>query len=245
VSPENSDESQQVLARTTAIDPVCGMEVDAATPKHSFQCGDEVFHFCSAGCRVNFVADPVKYNKRTQRNAPAASSGVIYTCPMHPQIRRNAPGNCPICGMTLEPLIITADSPPNQELTDMTRRFWFGLVLSLPVFLIEMGGHIPWLGVHRLVSPALVTWIEFVLSTPVVLWAGWPFFERAWASVVNRSLNMFSLIALGTGSAYAYSVIATVAPGIFPRVSEAWAARSRCTSKRPQSSRCSCSWAGS
>jgi Cu+-exporting ATPase len=148
--------------------------------------------------------------------AATDASGVIYTCPMHPQIRQNSPGNCPICGMTLEPLIVSADSQPNKELTDMTRRFWVGLVLSLPVLLLEMGGHVPWLGLHRFLSPALVTWIEFVLSTPVVLWAGWPFFERAWASVVNRSLNMFSLIALGTGSAYLYSVIATVAPGIFP-----------------------------
>jgi Cu+-exporting ATPase len=142
--------------------------------------------------------------------------GTIYTCPMHSQIRRDAPGNCPICGMTLEPLVVTAQAPPNDELRDMTRRLWIGAVLALPVFTLEMGGHIPALGLHRLVPLSIATWVEFVLSTPVVLWAGWPFFERAWASVVNRSLNMFSLIALGTGSAYLYSVVATLAPGIFP-----------------------------
>ena len=135
---------------------------------------------------------------------------------MHPQIRRDAPGNCPICGMTLEPLVVAAEAGPNEELIDMTRRLWIGAVLALPVFALEMGGHIPALGLHRLVPPIIATWIEFVLSTPVVLWAGWPFFERAWTSLVNRSLNMFSLIALGTGTAYLYSVVATIAPEIFP-----------------------------
>lgn len=139
-----------------------------------------------------------------------------YTCPMHPQIRREGPGNCPICGMTLEPLVVTADVPPNDELIAMTRRLSIGAVLTFPVFALEMGGHVPALGLHRFVPPIIVTWIEFVLATPVVLWAGWPFFERAWASVVNRSLNMFSLIALGTGAAYFYSVVAALAPGIFP-----------------------------
>ncbi len=140
----------------------------------------------------------------------------MYTCPMHAQIRANAPGNCPICGMTLEPLVVTAQTPPNDELRDMTRRLWIGAVLALPVFVLEMSGHLPALDLHRFVPPSIATWVEFVLSTPVVLWAGWPFFERAWASVVNRSLNMFSLIALGTGAAYLYSVVATLAPGLFP-----------------------------
>jgi len=126
------------------------------------------------------------------------------------------PGNCPICGMTLEPVTATVDVGPNRELVDMTRRFWVGLVLTLPVFVLEMGGHIPALGLHDLVPPRISNWIEFVLSTPVVLWAGWPFFERAWVSVVQRSLNMFSLIALGTGAAYLYSVFATFARGMFP-----------------------------
>lgn len=135
---------------------------------------------------------------------------------MHPQIRQAAPGCCPICGMTLEPVNTTADAGENHELADMTRRFWVGLALTLPVFCLEMGGHIPALGLHDLVPPRISTWIQFTLSTPVVLCAGWPFFERAWTSVVRRSLNMFSLIALGTGAAYLYSVFATLAPGMFP-----------------------------
>jgi Cu+-exporting ATPase len=143
-------------------------------------------------------------------------AGVIYTCPMHPQIRQVGPGNCPICGMTLEPVKATVEVGGNRELTDMTRRFWVGLVLTLPVLVLEMGGHIPALRLHDFVPPSISIWIQFVLSTPVVLWAGWPFFERAWASVVHRSLNMFSLIALGTGAAYLYSLFATFAPGMFP-----------------------------
>jgi Cu+-exporting ATPase len=152
----------------------------------------------------------------TKAQATSVSAGTIYTCPMHPQIRRNVPGSCPICGMTLELLTITADSGPNPEFADMSRRFWIGLVLAAPVFILEMGGHIPGLGLHRLVPPLISAWIQFALSTPVVLWAGWPFFERAWASVVHHSLNMFSLIALGTGAAYLYSVVAIFAPGLFP-----------------------------
>jgi P-type Cu+ transporter len=143
-------------------------------------------------------------------------TGVIYTCPMHPQIRQVGPGNCPICGMTLEPVKATAEVGENHELTDMTRRFWVGAALTVPVFVLEMGGHIPALGMHELASPQVSTWIQFALSTPVVLWAGWPFFQRAWASIAHRSLNMFSLIALGTGSAYVYSLFATFAPGLFP-----------------------------
>src|SRR6202521_1327036 len=141
---------------------------------------------------------------------------VIYTCPMHPQIRQSGPGNCSICGMTLEPVTAPADVGPNRELVDMTRRFWVGLVLTLPVLVLEMGGHIPALGLHDLVPPRIFAWIQFALSTPVVLWAGWPFFQRAWASVVHRGLNMFSLIALGTGAAYLYSLFATFAPEMFP-----------------------------
>jgi Cu+-exporting ATPase len=141
---------------------------------------------------------------------------VIYTCPMHPQIRQVGPGNCPICGMTLEPVKATAEVGENHELTDMTRRFWVGSALTAPVFVLEMGSHVPALGMHELVTPQVSTWIQFALSTPVVLWAGWPFFQRAWASIVHRSLNMFSLIALGTGSAYLYSLFATFAPDLFP-----------------------------
>jgi Cu+-exporting ATPase len=149
---------------------------------------------------------------------PAAGAGtdLTYTCPMHPEIRQAGPGACPKCGMALEPVDVPAEAGENHELADMTRRFWIGLALALPVFVLEMGGHVPALGLHGLVSPQLSVWIQLVLSTPVVLWAGWPFFARGWASVVHRSLNMFSLIALGTGSAYLYSLVAAFAPGLFP-----------------------------
>ncbi|MDR6872286.1 Cu+-exporting ATPase [Bosea sp. BE125] len=142
------------------------------------------------------------------------TSATIYTCPMHPQIRQPAPGNCPICGMTLEPELVTGEEGPSDELRDMTRRFWAGLVLSIPVVILEMGGHLLDLG--RFVSPAMSNWAQLLIATPVVLWAGWPFFARGWTSLVNRSLNMFTLIALGTGVAWGYSVVATVAPGVFP-----------------------------
>ena len=145
-----------------------------------------------------------------------SSHGVQWTCPMHPQIVRDGPGNCPICGMTLERLTVTTQTQPNQELRDMSRRFWIGLVLTLPVFLLEMGSHIPALGLHDLVPPRISSWIQFALSTPVVLWAGFPFFQRGWASITNRHLNMFSLISLGTGAAYLYSLFAIFTPGLFP-----------------------------
>jgi len=135
---------------------------------------------------------------------------------MHSQIRRNAPGNCPICGMTLEPVAQTGAAHANMELTHMKRRFWVALALTVPVFLLEMGSHIATLGSHRIVAPQTSIWIQFALSTPVVAWAGWPFFQRAWASLVHRSLNMFSLIALGIGAAYGYSLAATFVPQLFP-----------------------------
>jgi len=146
----------------------------------------------------------------------AAKPEAIYTCPMHPRIQQAGPGSCPICGMALEPIKATAEVGENHELIDMTRRFWVGLALTAPVFCLEMGGHIPALGLQKLVSPLASTWVQFALSTPVVLWAGGPFFQRAWASLIHRSLNMFSLIALGSGAAYLYSLVATFAPGLFP-----------------------------
>jgi Cu+-exporting ATPase len=198
------------------------MTVTVESP-HVLQHEGKPVYFCSAGCKAKFVANPAKYQVASSgfiAPVPLASEptvdSAIYTCPMHPQIRQVGPGNCPICGMTLEPVTATANVGQNRELVDMTRRFWVGLVLTLPVFVLEMGGHIPGLGLHDLVPPRISTWIQFALSTPVVLWAGWPFFERAWASVVHRSLNMFSLIALGTGAAYLYSLFATFAPGMFP-----------------------------
>jgi len=147
---------------------------------------------------------------------PAPIEAVPYTCPMHAQIRHDGPGNCPICGMVLEPVKPTSDVGPSEELADLSRRFWIGLALGLPAFILEMGDHIPYLGLHHVVPMRVSIWVQFVLSTPVVLWAGWPFFERAWASVIRRSLNMFSLIALGTGTAYLYSLVAALAPSLFP-----------------------------
>ena len=204
------------LASVQNTDPVCGMTVNPATSKHRFDRGGTTYHFCSAGCRTKFAADPDAYLKPKAAAPKPAPSGAIYTCPMHPQIRQVGPGSCPICGMALEPVEATAEAQPNHELADMTRRFWIGLALTLPVFVLEMGSHIPGLRLHDLVPPATSTSIQFALATPVVLWAGWPFFRRGWASLRSGHLNMFTLIALGTGAAYLYSLAATFAPGAFP-----------------------------
>jgi Cu+-exporting ATPase len=213
----HSAPSRDALPPGKARDPVCGMTVDVATAKHRAERGGVAYHFCGAGCRTKFLADPTKYLEPSEgRSEPTAQKGVIYTCPMHPQIRRTEPGNCPICGMTLEPVGGTADTGPSAELVDMTRRFWVGTALAIPMLILEMGAHFPALNLHHYVSPQASVWIQFALGTPVVLWAGWPFFERGWASVVNRSLNMFSLIALGVGAAYLYSLAATFAPSLFP-----------------------------
>jgi Cu+-exporting ATPase len=190
------------------------MKVDPATSRHRSDHQGRTFHFCSAGCRTKFEADPPRY-LAPQPTKPHIH-GATYTCPMHPQVRQEGPGSCPICGMALEPVDATADAGPNTELQDMQRRFWIALLLAIPVFALEMGGHIPGFGLHHLIAPAVSSWVQLVLSTPVVLWAGWPFFQRGWASVATRNLNMFTLIALGTGVAWLYSVVATLAPGIFP-----------------------------
>jgi len=196
-------------------DPVCGMTVDPATAKHKAVHEGQTYHFCSAGCETKFKAAPERYLSEGEDPATEpAPAGAIYTCPMHPQIRQPTPGNCPICGMALEPEIATGEAGPSAELRDMTRRFWVGLGLALPVFLLEMGGHL--LDLHMWLGPQRSNWTQLALATPVVLWAGWPFFERGWQSIVNRSLNMFTLIAMGIGVAWIYSVVATVAPGIFP-----------------------------
>ncbi|HVV68601.1 MAG TPA: copper-translocating P-type ATPase [Gammaproteobacteria bacterium] len=160
--------------------------------------------------------EPNPHQNKPKPKIEITASDTVYTCPMHPQIRKNQPGNCPICGMTLELVTSTADSGTHAELKDMTRRFWVGVVLTLPVFILEMTSHFTLLGLHHLLPSTISKWIQLILSTPVVLWAGWPFFQRAWESIVHHSLNMFSLIALGTGTAYVYSVFATLAPGIFP-----------------------------
>ena len=198
------------------IDPVCGMKVDPAKSPHRIDYGGRSRHFCSASCRSKFSSDPEKYLARADRKQTAASSGTIYTCPMHPEIRRASPGACPICGMALEPVEATGESGPNPELADMSRRFWIGTALTIPVVILEMGSRFPGLALHQFIAPHLSVWLQFLLATPVVLWAGWPFFERGWASVLNRSLNMFTLIALGVSAAFLYSLAATFAPGLFP-----------------------------
>jgi Cu+-exporting ATPase len=196
------------------IDPVCGMTVDPATARHKAAHKGHDYYFCSAGCKSKFQADPTKYLEASAKSSEPVPAGTIYTCPMHPEIRQEGPGSCPICGMALEPLMVTAESGPNPELADMTRRFWIGLALALPVVVLEMGGHLT--GLTMLLGQQLSNWLQFLLATPVVLWAGWPFFVRGLQSLLTRNLNMFTLIALGTGVAWAYSVIATFFPQIFP-----------------------------
>jgi Cu+-exporting ATPase len=201
-------------AEHTVKDPVCGMNVDPHTAQNRAEYGGHTYYFCCAGCREKFVADPEKYLSPEKAAAEPVPEGAIYTCPMHPEIRQVGPGSCPICGMALEPVMISAEEEPNEELIDMTRRFWIGLALAVPVVVLEMGGH--FFGLDALIGRATSSWAQLVLATPVVLWAGWPFFVRGWQSVVTRNLNMFTLIAMGTGVAWVYSVVATIAPGEFP-----------------------------
>jgi P-type Cu+ transporter len=201
-------------ATPAVLDPVCGMTVNPDTSKHRVDHDGTTYHFCSAGCRTKFAADPAKYLHKHGTPPADVHEDAIYTCPMHPEIRQVGPGSCPICGMALEPEVASLDSGPNPELADMTRRFWIGALLAAPVVVLEMGGHL--VGGHGWVDPTLSNWIQFAFATPVVLWAGWPFFVRGWQSLQTRNLNMFTLIAMGTGVAYLYSVIGTVAPQIFP-----------------------------
>jgi Cu+-exporting ATPase len=225
------------VAGARALDPVCGMKVDPEKTPHHAEHEGTVYHFCSAGCREKFVKDPEAYLKKAVAPAsphamppappaapatkPAPASGAVYTCPMHPEVISDRPGSCPICGMALEPKVVTsAEEEENPELVSMTRRFWVSAALALPLLLIGMSEGmseaVPALDLARRFPPGTVHWIELLLATPVVLWGGWPFFERGWASVRNRHLNMFTLIALGTGVAYVTSVVSTLAPGLLP-----------------------------
>jgi P-type Cu+ transporter len=188
------------------------MRVDAHNAKHRADYQGRTYYFCSSRCRTKFGADPKKY--LGERKAEPVPEGTIYTCPMHPEITQVGPGSCPICGMALEPVIASVEIGPNPELVDMTHRFWIGMVLTLPVFILEMGAHI--VGAHNWLDPRLSNYIQFAFATPVVVWTGWPVFVRGWQSLVTRNLNMFTLIAMGTGVAYVYSVLATFFPGIFP-----------------------------
>ena len=219
------------VSAAKARDPVCGMSVDPATAKHRVEHAGQTFYFCSPGCRTKFESDPARYlDKKPAGNrheahdhahpaparakAPETPSGTIYTCPMHPEIRQVGPGNCPICGMALEPETVTAETGPNPELVDMTRRFWIGTVVTAPVLALEMGGHLT--NLHMLLGQQLSNWLQFLFATPVVIWAGWPLLVRGWQSVRTRNLNMFTLIAMGTGVAWLYSVVATAIPSAFP-----------------------------
>jgi Cu+-exporting ATPase len=195
---------------------VCGMTIDADTTPHHAEYQGKAYYFCSASCWTKFIADPDRYLSTeataSERMAlPPMSENTIYTCPMHPEVRQVGPGSCPICGMALEPVVVATAAPPNPELIDMTRRFWIGLVLMLPVASLQMGEHF-----SSWIEPSLSNWIQLAFASPVVLWTGWPFFVRGWRSFVARKLNMFSLIAVGTGVAWVYSVIATLAPDLFP-----------------------------
>jgi Cu+-exporting ATPase len=231
----SSTETRTEADPSAKRDPVCGMTPKADTPHRLMHDGAEVV-FCSAGCKSKFEANPSAYMTLTAvpegqmhdhsghetachghasvTPSMTAAPGSQWTCPMHPEIVRDGPGACPICGMALEPMTPIAGGGPNPELHDMKRRFVFGVVLSLPLLVIEMGGH--FFGVDRFIPPTINPWIQMALATPVVLWAGWPFFALGAASVRNRSLNMFSLIALGTGAAWIYSMVAAIAPGLFP-----------------------------
>ena len=210
-----------VPTRPGATDPVCGMDVDRETALTLDHDGT-AYHFCSQRCRDRFQQDPSAYVQAVggPGGIPPATSPVRgevaeWTCPMHPEIRRPGPGSCPICGMALEPVTVTADAGPSPELADMTRRFWVATALTIPIVILEMGRHfVPWL--HDLIPATASVWAQLLLATPVVLWAGWPFFVRGWASVRTRNLNMFTLIAMGTGIAWLFSLVATLAPGIFP-----------------------------
>ena len=205
------------------VDPVCGMKVDTRTSEHSYELAGTHHFFCSARCLEKFKSDPDRYLNRPGHDPagihqpagslPESTEGKVWTCPMHPQIRRNGPGQCPICGMALEPLEPTLDEGPNPELISMTRRFWVSAAFSIPLVALAMGGDL--FGWEPLPMSAS-TWLQLALATPVVLWGGWPFFERFWASLKTRNLNMFTLIGLGVGVAYGYSLVATIAPGIFP-----------------------------
>src|SRR5215467_2540066 len=203
----------------TVIDPVCGMTVNPQTASGSVEYQGKKYYFCNPRCAERFQAEPQKYlAPQTGVREPEVASvePTEYTCPMHPEIVSDRPGSCPICGMALEPRTISAAHlEDDSELRSMQRRFWVGVGLSIPLLVLSMGAMAEGSPLRHL-SPTLLQWLQLALATPVVLWGGWPFFQRGWASLVNRSLNMFTLIALGTGVAYVYSLLATLTPGMFP-----------------------------
>ena len=208
-----------------ALDPVCGMTVDPDKAAGSYEYKGKTYYFCSTHCLHRFREDPEKFLQESTSpvriehkpvQLESKKPGQKYTCPMHPEIVRDAPGSCPICGMALEPVTVSLDDEKNPELIDMTRRFWVCLVLTVPVFALGMSDLIPGQPLQHRVGQLTLNWVQLLLATPVVLWGGWPFFERAWHSVVNRSLNMFTLIGLGVAVGYGFSVIAVLVPQLFP-----------------------------
>lgn len=198
----------------TVIDPVCGMSVDPATTPHVATHDGAHHYFCSAGCLAKFKTDPARYMSDAPRPTEYVAEGAIWTCPMHPEVQQAGPGSCPICGMALEPMAPTLSDGPSPEYADMKRRFVIGLILALPVVALEMGGHLT--GLRHYLDGNIGNLVQMVLASPVVIWAGWPFFERGWASVKSGHLNMFTLIAMGTGVAWIYSMVAALAPSMFP-----------------------------
>ncbi|MBC7467268.1 MAG: heavy metal translocating P-type ATPase [Bdellovibrio sp.] len=199
--------------KKTEIDPVCGMQVDITT-KRKWSYHDKNYYFCSDKCLQKFSSDPESFLKGT--TVKSTSSDAIYTCPMHPEIKQKGPGSCPICGMALEPLEVTLDDGPNHELTDMTKRFWSSLIFTVPLVLLAMLEMFPGFNLHALFTSFSMNWVQLILASPVVLWAGFPLFQKGYASIKSRHLNMFTLIALGTAIAYVYSIFATLFPHLFP-----------------------------
>ena len=207
--------TKQVLATADVVDPVCGMTITPADAVGHVDYRGRKYYFCADSCLERFRAAPETFLNPAAAGIPVPQ-GAKYTCPMHPEIVRDGPGACPICGMALEPAMPSLDEGPNPELVDMSRRFWIAAALALPVFVLAMGDMVFGMGLGGRIDVRWANWLGLVLATPVVWWAGWPFFERGWASIVNRSPNMFTLIAMGIGSAYLYSAAATLTPDLFP-----------------------------
>ncbi|MEZ5347112.1 MAG: YHS domain-containing protein [Pyrinomonadaceae bacterium] len=197
------------------IDPVCGMTVDPENAAGSFEFENNLYYFCAQNCLTKFRQNPNLYLSENKKDThEPANEGTEYTCPMHPEIIRIGPGSCPICGMALEPKIISLEDRPDPEFVDMKRRFWISAILTIPVFTLAMSEMLP--NFHQYISPKTSVWIQLLLSAPVVTWGGFPFFGRALASIRNVSPNMFTLIAMGTGAAFIYSLCALFLPQLFP-----------------------------
>jgi Cu+-exporting ATPase len=201
------------------LDPVCGMMVVPSEAAGHTAHDGETYYFCSEWCLEQFKQHPSQFleTKPADRSQAAADPDAEYTCPMHPEVRQKGPGSCPICGMALEPVRVSLEEQPNEELHDMSRRFWWSLALTLPILAAMVSEFLPGQPLQHAIPAQTLNWLEFALATPVVLWGGWPFFVRGWASLVSRNLNMFTLIALGVGAAYGFSAVATIAPGLFPQ----------------------------